>query len=83
MFIYYIYIYIYTFFFICSNFNNESALVFRYPEFHVAHAKIFSLLIITLYRNGAIQEKGITSYMTSFGVLRDVRLTSLNMFRWH
>ena len=81
MFIYYIYIY--TFFFICSNFNNESALVFRYPEFHVPHAKIFSLLIITLYRNGAIQEKGITSYMMSFGVLRDVRLTSLNMFRWH
>ena len=29
--------------------------VCRYSEFHVTHATIFSLLIITLYRNGTLQ----------------------------
>ena len=57
---------------------------FFYPFFSLysTHATIFSLLIITLYRNGTIQQKGITYYMTSFGVLHDVRLTNLNLFRW-
>ena len=29
--------------------------VCRYSEFHVTHATIFSLLMITLYRNGTLQ----------------------------
>ena len=53
-----------------------------HSEFHVTDLTIFSLLIITLYRKGALQEKGITYFMTSFGVLRDLRLTALNLFRW-
>ena len=54
----------------------------RYSEFHVSDATIFSLLIIILCRNGTIQWKGITYYMMLFGVLRDVRFTTLNLFRW-
>ena len=57
---------------------------FFYPFFllYSTHATIFSLLIITLYPNGTIQYKGITYYRTSFSVFRDVRFSSLNLFRW-
>ena len=41
-----------------------------YSELHVTNATIFSLPIVTLYRNGTIQWKSITYYMTSFGVVR-------------
>ena len=47
----------------------------------LARATIFSLLLITEYRNGTIKQKSITYYMTSFGLLRDVKFASLNLFR--
>ena len=34
--------------------------IYRYSELHATHATILSLVIITLYRNGTIQQKGIT-----------------------
>ena len=46
--------------------------VFRYSGFHVTHATISILLIITLYRIGTVQEKDITYSMMSFGALPDV-----------
>ena len=55
--------------------------VYRYLEFHVTHATIFSLLIITICSNRAIQNKGITYYMTSVAILQDMRFISLNLFR--
>ena len=77
--IYIIYI-LYIYMYIQLNIRKETK-GWRYSEFHVAHATIFSLLIIILYRNGTIQ-KAITYYMTSFCVLRDVRFTSSKLFRW-
>ena len=55
--------------------------VYRYSEFHVTHAIIFSLLIITIYSNRTIQSKGTTYYMTSVVILQDMRFISLNLFR--
>ena len=63
---------IYSIIYIQLNVRKETK-VLGTQEFHVT---IFSLLIITLYRNQTIQQKGITYYMTSFGVLLDVRFTS-------
>ena len=46
--------------------------VCRYSGFHVTHATISILLIITLYRIGTVQEKDITYSMMSIGALPDV-----------
>ena len=50
------------------------------PFYNMLHVASFSLLIITLYRSGAIQWKGIVDYKKSFGVLHDVRFASLKLF---
>ena len=44
--------------------NIRKANVAGYSEFHATHATIFSLLIITIYRNGKTKSKAITYYMT-------------------
>ena len=67
----YIYIYIYTYI---------NILIYIYIYIYLVF--FFSLLIITLCRNGAIQWNSITYYMTSFGVLSAVRFTGLNLFLW-
>ena len=66
----YIYnIYIFIYIYIQTTKCKERNYGCRYSELHVTHASIFSLLIITLCSGGTIQQKGITNYMTSFGVL--------------
>ena len=57
------YIYICVHIYISINIHTDIDLyvsLYRYSELHATHATILSLVIITLYRNGTIQQKGIT-----------------------
>ena len=68
--IYIIYIlYIYIYIYICIT-KGKKRKETKFVGTQSTHATFFSLLIITLYRNGTIQWKGITYYMTSFKYLK-------------
>ena len=59
----YIYIYICVHIYIYINIHTDIDIyvyIYRYSELHATHATILSLVIITLSRNGTIQQKGIT-----------------------
>ena len=55
IYIVYIYNHIYIHIYIDITKGKKRNSVCRYSEFHVTHATIFSLSIITLYLNGTIQ----------------------------